>query len=394
MNKEAVIVGAVRTAIGNFQGALSGLPATELGSIVIQEALRRASLKAEEIDEVIMGNVLQAGLGQNPARQAWLKGGLPHEVPALTVNRVCGSGLQAVILAAQSVLLGDADAVVAGGMESMSRAPYLVEGVRSGLRMGDGQLTDTMIRDGLWCALTDVHMGVTAENVAERYGLTRAELDAFAAESQRKAEQAMANKRFEAEIVPMFIPQKKGEAVRFDQDEYPRPGTTVERLAALRPAFKEGGIVTAGNASGINDGAAAMIVMSAEAAAGRGLQPLARIRGYAVSALDPSVMGLGPVEAIRRLQRRTGVSLADVDLFELNEAFASQSIAVRQELGIPPEKINVNGGAIALGHPIGASGARIVVSLLYEMEKREAKRGIAALCVGGGQGVAILVERD
>ncbi|WP_123041150.1 acetyl-CoA C-acetyltransferase [Cohnella candidum] len=394
MNKEAVIVGAVRTAIGNFQGALSGLPATELGSIVIQEALRRAFLKAEEIDEVIMGNVLQAGLGQNPARQAWLKGGLPHEVPALTVNRVCGSGLQAVILAAQSVLLGDADAVVAGGMESMSRAPYLVEGVRSGLRMGDGQLTDTMIRDGLWCALTDVHMGVTAENVAERYGLTRAELDAFAAESQCKAEQAMANKRFEAEIVPMFIPQKKGEAVRFDQDEYPRPGTTVERLAALRPAFKEGGIVTAGNASGINDGAAAMIVMSAEAAAGRGLQPLARIRGYAVSALDPSLMGLGPVEAIRRLRRRTGVSLDDIDLFELNEAFASQSIAVRQELGIPPEKINVNGGAIALGHPIGASGARIVVSLLYEMEKREAKRGIAALCVGGGQGVALLVERD
>lgn len=394
MNREAVIVGAVRTAIGNFQGALSGFPATELGSIVIQEALSRAGLKAAEIDEVIMGNVLQAGLGQNPARQAWLKGGLPLEVPALTVNRVCGSGLQAVILAAQSVLLGDADAVAAGGMESMSRAPYLLAGARSGLRMGDGQLTDSMIRDGLWCAMADAHMGVTAENVAERYRITRAEQDAFAEESQRKAALALANKRFEAEIVPVLIPQKKGEAVQFDQDEYPRPGMTVDRLAALRPAFKEGGTVTAGNASGINDGAAAMIVMSAQTAAERGIQPLARIRGYAVSALDPSVMGLGPVEAIRRLQRRTGISLAEVDLFELNEAFASQSIAVRQELGIPPEKINVNGGAIALGHPIGASGARIVVSLLHEMEKREAKLGMAALCVGGGQGVALLVERN
>jgi len=394
MNREAVIVGAVRTAIGNFQGALSSLPATELGSIVIQEALRRAGLKAEEIDEVIMGNVLQAGLGQNPARQAWLKGGLALEVPALTVNRVCGSGLQSVIFAAQSVLLGDADAVVAGGMESMSRAPYLLEGVRFGLRMGDGHLTDSMIRDGLWCAMADVHMGVTAENVAERYRITRAEQDAFAEESQRKAELALANGTFEAEVVPVFVPQKKGEAVRFDQDEYPRPGTTADRLAALRPAFKEGGTVTAGSASGINDGAAAMIVMSAAAAAERGLHPLARIRGYAVSALDPSIMGLGPVEAIRRLQRRTGISLDEVDLFELNEAFAAQSIAVRQELGIPPEKINVNGGAIALGHPIGASGARIVVSLLYEMEKREAKLGIAALCVGGGQGVALLVERE
>jgi len=260
--------------------------------------------------------------------------------------------------------------------------------------MGDGHLTDSMIRDGLWCAMADVHMGVTAENVAERYRITRAEQDAFAEESQRKAELALANGTFEAEVVPVFVPQKKGEAVRFDQDEYPRPGTTADRLAALRPAFKEGGTVTAGSASGINDGAAAMIVMSAAAAAERGLHPLARIRGYAVSALDPSIMGLGPVEAIRRLQRRTGISLDEVDLFELNEAFAAQSIAVRQELGIPPEKINVNGGAIALGHPIGASGARIVVSLLYEMEKREAKLGIAALCVGGGQGVALLVERE
>ncbi|MFC9778448.1 acetyl-CoA C-acetyltransferase [Paenibacillus chitinolyticus] len=394
MTREAVIVSAVRTAIGSFQGSLAGVPATELGSIVIREALERARVEQENVHEVIMGNVLQAGLGQNPARQAWLKSGFSDGVPALTVNKVCGSGLKAVMLAAQSVMLGDSDIVVAGGMENMSAAPYLLEGARSGLRMGDGKLVDSMIRDGLWCAMCDIHMGETAENVADRYGLSREEQDEFAAHSQQKAERAAADGRFRSEIVPVPVPRKKQDPLPFDRDEFPRAGTTAETLSRLRPAFRSGGTVTAGNASGINDGAAAVVVMSAVEAGRRGLKPLARIKGYASAALDPAVMGLGPVSAVRRLLNRTGVPIDGIDLFEFNEAFAAQSLAVGRELGVPPEKLNVNGGAITLGHPIGASGARVLVTLLHELERRGGKRGLASLCIGGGQGVALLVERD
>jgi acetyl-CoA C-acetyltransferase len=393
MRQEAVIVSAVRTAIGSFQGMLSGIPAPELGSIVMQEALKRSGLRDDQVDEVIMGNVLQAGLGQNPARQAWLKAGYSQAVPATTINKVCGSGLKAVMLAAQAVRVGDADIVVAGGMENMSRAPHLLEGARSGLRLGHAELVDSMLRDGLWCAACDIHMGTTAENVAARYELTRAEQDAFAAASQHKAEQAIASGRFLDEIVPVTIPQRKGEPLQFVQDEFPRAGTTPEVLGRLRPAFRSDGTVTAGNASGINDGAAALVVMSAEKAEAMGLKPLAKIRGYASTALDPSVMGLGPVEAARKALNHSGVSIEDIDLFEMNEAFAAQSLAVERELGVPAEKLNVNGGAIALGHPIGASGARILVTLLHELEKRNGKLGLAALCIGGGQGVAMLVER-
>jgi acetyl-CoA C-acetyltransferase len=394
MRTEAVIVSAVRTAIGNFMGALSGVGAPELGSIVIREALKRAKVKDDQVNEVIMGNVLQAGLGQNPARQAWLKAGFNEFVPAMTINKVCGSGLKAVMLAAQAVRLGDADIVVAGGMENMSQAPYLLQGARAGLRMGDAPMVDSMIRDGLWCAMCDIHMGITAENVAERYGITRAEQDEFATWSQVKAQQALNSGRFGDEIVPVSIPQRKGEPLLIAQDESPRAGTTVETLGKLRPAFKQDGTVTAGNASGINDGSAAFVVMSAEKAVELGLKPLARIRGYASSALEPSMMGLGPIGAARLLFKKTGVSLDDIDLFEMNEAFASQSLAVGRDLGIPSEKLNVNGGAIALGHPIGASGARILVSLLHELDKRDGKLGLAALCIGGGQGVAMLVERE
>ncbi|SEB39884.1 acetyl-CoA C-acetyltransferase [Paenibacillus sp. GP183] len=394
MRTEAVIVSAVRTAVGNFMGALSGVSAPELGSIAIREALRRANISDDQVDEVIMGNVLQAGLGQNPARQAWLKAGFSKYVSSMTINKVCGSGLKAVMLAAQAVKLGDADIIVAGGMENMSQAPYLLQGARAGLRMGDAPMVDSMIRDGLWCAMCDIHMGITAENVAERYGLTRAEQDEFAAWSQVKAQQALNSGRFGDEIVPVSIPQRKGDPLLFAQDEFPRAGTTVEALGKLRSAFKQDGTVTAGNASGINDGSAALVVMSAEKAEELGLKPLARIRGYASSALEPSMMGLGPIEAARLLFKKTGVSLGDIDLFEMNEAFAAQSLAVARELDIPSEKLNVNGGAIALGHPIGASGARILVSLLHELDKRDGKLGLAALCIGGGQGVAMLVERD
>jgi acetyl-CoA C-acetyltransferase len=394
MNQEVVIVSAVRTAIGSFQGALSEITAPELGAVVIKEALRRAGeIDDTQVDEVIMGNVLQAGLGQNPARQAWLKAGFSASIPAMTINKVCGSGLKSVMLAAQAVRLGDADIVVAGGMENMSQAPYLLPGARSGLRMGDAAMVDSMIRDGLWCAMCDIHMGITAENIAERYALTRDEQDAFAAWSQQKAEQAIASGRFADEIVPVSIPQRKGEPIRFQTDEFPRAGTTADTLAKLRPAFKKDGTVTAGNASGINDGAAALVVMSAGKASELGLKPLARIKGYAHSALDPSVMGLGPVESTRRILQKTGVSISDIDLFELNEAFASQSLAVSRDLGIPRDRINVGGGAIALGHPIGASGARVLVTLLHELEKRDGRLGLAALCIGGGQGVAMLVER-
>jgi acetyl-CoA C-acetyltransferase len=393
MNREVVIVSAVRTAIGSFQGALADIAATQLGSTVIQEALKRANLADNQVDEVIMGNVLQAGLGQNPARQAWLKAGYSQFVPALTINKVCGSGLKSVMLAAQSVSLGDAEIVVAGGMENMTQAPYLLPGARSGLRLGDSTMVDSMIRDGLWCAMCDIHMGITAENIAEHHRLTRVEQDEFAAWSQQKAEQAILSDKFKDEIVPVAIPQRKGEPVLFAQDEFPRAGTTAELLGKLRPAFKKEGTVTAGNASGINDGAAALVVMSADKAKELGLKPLARIKGYANAALDPSMMGMGPVDAVRKLLSKTGVPIDSVDLFELNEAFASQSLAVGRELGVAREKLNVNGGSIALGHPIGASGARILVTLLHELEKRDGKLGVAALCIGGGQGVAMLVER-
>ncbi|TJY39584.1 acetyl-CoA C-acetyltransferase [Cohnella pontilimi] len=391
---DAVIVSAVRTAIGNFQGSLSTVPAPELGAVVIQEALSRAGISHEQVDEVMMGNVLQAGLGQNPARQAWLKAGFTHSTPAVTVNKVCGSGLKAVVMAAQSVMLGDTDIVVAGGMESMSQAPYLVQGARSGLRFGDAKMVDSMIRDGLWCAMCDVHMGETAENIAERYGISRAEQDEFAAWSQQKAEQAISAGRFADEIVPVSVPRGKGDPLLVSVDEYPRAGTTTESLGKLRAAFRKEGTVTAGNASGLNDGAAALVVMSANKAAELGLKPLARIRGYASAALDPAFMGLGPVDATRNLLAKTGVSMADIDLFEMNEAFAVQALAVGRDLEVPREKLNVNGGAVALGHPIGASGARILVTLLHELARRGGKLGLASLCIGGGQGISMLVEAN
>ncbi|MCL6454660.1 MAG: acetyl-CoA C-acetyltransferase [Alicyclobacillus sp.] len=393
MSRDAVIVSAVRTAIGSFMGTLSPLSATELGAIVVKEALRRAGVDGGEIDEVILGNVLQAGLGQNPARQAAIRAGLANEIPAMTVNKVCGSGLQSVMLAAQAIRAGDGDVYVAGGMESMSNAPYLLPGARQGYRMGDQKVVDSMIKDGLWCAFCDVHMGITAENIAARYGLTREEQDAFAARSQQRAEAALAAGRFRDEVVTVEIPQRKGEPIRFDTDEFPRKGTTVEVLAKLRPAFQKDGTVTAGNASGINDGAAALVVMSADKAAALGLRPLARVAGYGTAGVDPAVMGLGPIEATKRALTRAGVGLDDMDLIEANEAFAAQSLAVGRELGFPDEKLNVNGGAIALGHPIGASGARILVTLLYELQRRGGRYGLATLCIGGGQGVAMVVER-
>ncbi|ARU60538.1 acetyl-CoA acetyltransferase [Tumebacillus avium] len=392
-NRDAVIVSAVRTAIGNFQGALAGIPAPELGAIVLTEALNRAGVSADLVDEVIMGNVLQAGLGQNPARQASVKAGLPNTIASMTINKVCGSGLKAVMLAAQAIKSGDADVILAGGMENMSRAPYLLEGARTGYRMGDQKVTDIMIRDGLWCAFDDTHMGITAENVAERYGLTREEQDEFAAWSQQKAEAALTSDRFKDEIVPVHIPQRKGDPIVFDKDEFPRAGTTAASLGKLRPAFKKDGTVTAGNASGINDGAAAVLVMSREKAEELGLKILGTVSAYASAGLDPNVMGLGPIYATKKALERANLSIADIDLIEANEAFAAQSLAVGRDLEIPREKLNVNGGAIALGHPIGASGTRVLVSLIHEMEKQDAKRGLATLCIGGGQGVALVFER-
>jgi acetyl-CoA C-acetyltransferase len=392
MARDVVIASAVRTAIGSFQGTLAPLYATQLGAHVIGAALSRADIDAKFVDEVIMGNVLQAGLGQNPARQAAIKAGLAYDVPAMTINKVCGSGLQSVMLAAQAIRAGDSDVVVAGGMESMSNAPYLLPGARSGYRMGDSKVVDSMIVDGLWCAFVDVHMGITAENVAERYGLTREEQDAFSAWSQQKAEAAIKSGRFADEIAPIHIPQRKGDPKVFDTDEFPRAGTTVETLAKLRPAFKKDGSVTAGNASGINDGAAALVVVSGEKAESMQLRPMARILGYGSSGVDPAVMGLGPIDATKRALQRAGLTIADMDLIEANEAFASQSLAVGKELAFSNDKLNVNGGAIALGHPIGASGARILVTLLHELKKRGGKYGLATLCIGGGQGVAVVVE--
>ncbi|CAB3395692.1 acetyl-CoA C-acetyltransferase [Kyrpidia spormannii] len=389
---DVVITSAVRTAVGTFQGALSRVPAPELGAAVLKEAAARGGVDPVRLDEVIMGNVLQAGLGQNPARQAAMKAGIPQEVPSMTINKVCGSGLKAVMLAAQAIRAGDAEMLLAGGMENMSRAPYLTEGARSGLRMGHAELVDSMIKDGLWCAFTDVHMGITAENVAERYGLTREEQDAFALRSQRRAAAAIAEGRFKDEIVPVEIRGRKGEVSVFDTDEHPRPSTTAEALAKLRPAFKKDGTVTAGNASGLNDGAAALAVMSAARATESGAKPLVRVVSYASAGLDPAVMGLGPIYATRKALDRAGLTMADIGLVEANEAFAAQSLAVARELNIPDEILNVNGGAIALGHPIGASGARILVTLIHEMKRRGVRYGLATLCIGGGQGAAMIVE--
>lgn len=391
--KEAVIVSAARTAIGTFSGTLANTSASELGAVVIRAALERAKLEPGAVDEVLMGCILQAGQGQNPARQAALKAGLPVEVPCTTINKVCGSGLKSVALAAQSIIAGDADIVVAGGTENMNLAPYMLDKARTGYRMGHGQLIDSMIHDGLWCIFGDTHMGITAENLAEQYGVSRAEQDEFAAASQAKAAAAIESGRFADEIVPVMIPQRKGDPIRFDKDEHVRPGTTVESLAKLKPAFKKDGTVTAGNASGINDGAAATVVMSAERAKGMGLAPLAKIRAYASAGCDPSVMGIGPVPATRKALAKAGLTIDEMGLIEANEAFASQSLAVGRDLGWDPAKVNVNGGAIALGHPIGASGARILVTLLHEMQKRDVKYGLATLCIGGGMGIAMIVER-
>ena len=389
--QDAVIVSAVRTAIGTFGGGLAEVPAVKLGEICIRAALERADLKPGQVNEVIMGNVLQAGLGQNPARQAAVNAGLPVEVPAMTINKVCGSGLKAVALAAQAVKLGDADIVVAGGMESMSRAAYVLEKARFGYRMGDGQLVDSMIRDGLWDAFNQCHMGITAENICSDCNLTREELDEFALQSQQKAVRAIANGVFRDEIVPVEVPGKKGPTL-FETDQQPRE-TTAEGLAKLRPAFKQGGMVTAGNSSGLNDGGAAVVVMSGQKAKELGLKPLATIRSYASAGVDPRVMGLGPIPSSRRALEKAGLEISDMDLIEANEAFAAQSVEVGKELGFDRSKLNVNGGAIALGHPIGASGTRILVTLLYEMQRRQAHYGLATLCIGGGQGVAMIVER-
>jgi acetyl-CoA C-acetyltransferase len=391
---KAVIVSGARTAIGAFGGALKDVPASELGRLAIQGAISRAGVDPTDIDEVIMGNVLQAGGGMNPARQAAIAAGVPETVSSFTVNKVCGSGLKAVTLAAQAISAGDADLIVAGGTESMSRAPYILKDARWGYRMGSGELVDSMLSEGLTCAMAGCHMGITAENIAEKYSVTREAQDEFAAESQRRAAEAIAEGRFDEEIVPVLIKQKKGDPVSFKIDEYPRAGTTAETLAKLRPAFKkEGGTVTAGNASGINDGAAALVIASQERARLMELSPMASIVAYASAGVDPRYMGMGPVPAIERVLERAGLAIKDIELFELNEAFAAQSLGVLKQLEIPPDKVNVNGGAIALGHPIGASGARILITLLYEMQRRGARRGLAALCIGGGQGIAIIIER-
>ncbi len=391
--EDIVIVSAVRTAVGKVGGALAKTPATELGSVVIREAVARAGLQADQIGEVIMGQVLTAGVGQNPARQAMMKAGLAKETPALSINAVCGSGLKAVMLAAQAIATGDSDIVVAGGQENMSLSPHVLNGSRDGQRMGDWKMVDTMIVDGLWDVYNQYHMGITAENVAKQYGITREMQDALALASQQKAAAAQDAGRFVDEIVGVSLPQKKGDPILFNADEYLNRKTTAEALAGLRPAFDKAGSVTAGNASGINDGAAAVVVMSAKKAAALGLKPLARIAAFGTSGLDPATMGMGPVPASRKALQRASWSAADVDLFELNEAFAAQACAVNKELGIDPSKVNVNGGAIAIGHPIGASGCRVLVTLLHEMQRRDAKKGLAALCIGGGMGVSLAIER-
>lgn len=390
--KESVILSAIRTPIGRFQGSLKSLSAPELGALVVRGALERAGLDATQIDEVIMGCVLQAGLGQNPARQAALKAGLPPSVAALTVNKVCGSGLKSVMLASQAIALGDAEAIIAGGMESMTNAPYLLPKAREGYRLGNAEIIDAMIHDGLWCAFDKWHMGETGEVVAEKYSISREQQDAFAHSSQQKAVAAMESGRFREEILPVNLPQKKGDALIFATDEGPRADATVESLSKLRPAFRSNGTVTAGNASTINDGAAAVVVTSADVAKAAGRTPMARIVAQATSGVEPKLVMMAPVEAVRRVASKAGWKLADVDLFELNEAFSSQAVAVVNQLEIGFERVNVNGGAVALGHPIGASGARVLVTLLHELKRRNARRGIASLCLGGGNAVALAVE--
>ncbi|MDX5370907.1 MAG: acetyl-CoA C-acetyltransferase [Pseudomonadaceae bacterium] len=391
--QDVVIVAATRTAIGSFQGALAGVPAVELGAAVIKRLLEQAGLDGSQVDEVILGHVLTAGAGQNTARQAAIKAGLPHAVPAMTLNKVCGSGLKALHLGAQAIRCGDAEVIIAGGMENMSQAPYVMPAARSGQRMGHGKLIDSMIQDGLWDAFNDYHMGITAENLVEKYGISREEQDAFAAASQQKAVAAIEAGRFADEITPILIPSRKGDPVSFAKDEQPRAGTTAEALAKLKPAFKKDGSVTAGNASSLNDGAAAVLLMSAEKAKALGLPVLARIAAYANAGVDPAIMGIGPVSATRRCLDKAGWQLSELDLIEANEAFAAQALAVGKELGWDAAKVNVNGGAIALGHPIGASGCRVLVTLLHEMIKRDAQKGLATLCIGGGQGVALAIER-
>ena len=391
---DVVIVAAARTALGTFGGSLAGIPASTLGATVIKALLERSGLQPDQIDEVIMGQVLQAGVGQNPARQASIEAGLPDSTPALTINKVCGSGLKAVHLAAQAVMCGDAEIMIAGGQENMSASPHILPNSRNGQKMGNWQMVDTMIQDGLWCAFNDIHMGITAENIADKYSIPREEQDAFAAGSQQKTEAAQNEGVFAEEIVPVEVPQRRGDPVIFDQDEFPRPGTTAEGLGKLRPAFKRDGTVTAGNASGINDGAAAVVVMSAAKAKELGLTPMATIRSFSSAGVDPAIMGTGPIPATTKALDKAGWNINDLDLIESNEAFAAQAISVNKELGWDLDKVNVSGGAISIGHPIGASGARILVTLLHGMQRRDAKKGLATLCIGGGQGVAMAVERD
>ncbi|MCR3758380.1 acetyl-CoA C-acetyltransferase [Clostridium felsineum] len=390
--KEVVIASAVRTAIGSYGKGLKDVPAVDLGAIAIKEAVKKAGIKPEDVNEVILGNVLQAGLGQNPARQASFKAGLPVEIPALTVNKVCGSGLRTVSLAAQIIKAGDADVIIAGGMENMSRAPFLANNARWGYRMGDAKFIDEMITDGLWDAFNDYHMGITAENIAERWNISREEQDEFALASQKKAEEAIKTGKFKDEIVPVVIKTRKGDVV-FDTDEHPRFGSTIEGLAKLKPAFKKDGTVTAGNASGLNDCAAVLVIMSADKAKELGVKPLAKIVSYGSAGVDPAIMGYGPFYATKGAIEKAGWTVDELDLIESNEAFAAQSLAVAKDLKFDMNKVNVNGGAIALGHPIGASGARILVTLVHAMQKRDAKKGLATLCIGGGQGTAILLER-
>jgi len=391
--RDSVIISAVRTPTGKFLGSLKDFPAPQLGAIVVREAVRRAGIDPSSVDECIMGNVIAAGEGQNPARQAALNGGLADHVAALTINKVCGSGLKAVMLASQGIATGDIEIAVAGGMESMSGTPYLLPRVREGLRMGNGTIVDSMIHDGLWCAFEQCHMGMSGEHVADHYKVARSDQDQYAAESHRKAAHATREGWFKDEIVPVEIPQKKGAPVLFDRDEAIREDTTAQALGGLKPAFKKDGSVTAGNAPGVNDGAAAVVVMAADQAQSLGLKPLVRIVGQATSGLPPKLVLMTPVEAVRRVAQKVGWKLEDVDLFEINEAFSVQMVAVLRELGIVPEKVNVNGGAVALGHPIGASGARVLTTLIYALTRRNLKRGIASLCLGGGNGVALAVER-
>ncbi|WP_460421344.1 acetyl-CoA C-acetyltransferase [Pseudomonas sp. ZL2] len=391
--QDVVIVAATRTAVGSYQGALANIPAVDLGAAVIRQLLTQTGIDAELVDEVILGQVLTAGAGQNPARQAAIKAGLPHAVPAMTLNKVCGSGLKALHLATQAIRCGDAEVIIAGGQENMSLANYVMPGARTGLRMGHSTLIDSMISDGLWDAFNDYHMGITAENLVEKYGISREEQDAFAAASQQKAVAAIEARRFVDEITPILIPQRKGEPVAFATDEQPRAGTTADSLGKLKPAFKKDGTVTAGNASSLNDGAAAVLLMSAAKAQQLGLPILARIKAYANAGVDPAIMGIGPVSATRRCLEKAGWQLSELDLIEANEAFAAQALSVGKELGWDASKVNVNGGAIALGHPIGASGCRVLVTLLHEMIKRDVSKGLATLCIGGGQGVALAIER-